>query len=144
MVGTVDLPSLVEDSLYTYNELFRHEGLEVSYSPPRGYPPHPGDPERLAQVFLNILDNACKYGRSGKRIEVAIRQGASSVSVTIRDHGPGDPAGGAAPGEKQVLQRLVPGARQRYRPWLCAMRSSTATTAALLWPTPLAAAFWSR
>ena len=91
-VGTVDLPSLVEDSLYTYNELFRHEGLEVSYSPPEeDIPAIPGDPERLAQVFLNILDNACKYGRSGKRIEVAIRQGASTVSVTIRDHGPGIP-----------------------------------------------------
>ena len=27
--STVELPALVEDCLYTYNELFRHEGLAV-------------------------------------------------------------------------------------------------------------------
>lgn len=91
-VDVVDLPALVEDSLYTYNELFRHENMQVSYTPPEeDIPLIPGDPERLAQVLLNILDNACKYGKSGRKIDVAITTDSETVSVEIRDHGPGIP-----------------------------------------------------
>lgn len=91
-VDVVDLPALVEDSLFTYNELFRHEGMQVSYAPPEiDIPVIPGDPERLAQVFLNILDNACKYGKSGRKIDVAITMHSETVTVDIRDYGPGIP-----------------------------------------------------
>ena len=91
-VDVVDLPALVEDSLYTYNELFRHENMQVAYTPPEeDIPLIPGDPERLAQVLLNILDNACKYGKSGRKIDVAITTDSETVSVEIRDHGPGIP-----------------------------------------------------
>ena len=50
-----------------------------------------GDPERLRQVFLNILDNAAKYGRSGKRIDVTTALEGESVAIRIRDYGPGIP-----------------------------------------------------
>ena len=91
-VSSVELPALVEDCLYTYNELFRHEGLAVTYvSPEEDLPAIPGDPERLSQVFLNILDNACKYGKNGKKIDVNITHDDTNVSVCIRDYGPGIP-----------------------------------------------------
>lgn len=91
-VSTVDIPSLVEDCLYTYNELFRHEGMVVNYtSPDDDLPVIPGDPERLSQVFLNILDNACKYGKNGKKMDVGITYDDVNVSVSIRDYGPGIP-----------------------------------------------------
>ena len=91
-VSTVELPALVEDCLYTYNELFRHEDLAVTYvSPEEDLPEIPGDPERLSQVFLNILDNACKYGKNGKKIDVNITHDDTNVSVCIRDYGPGIP-----------------------------------------------------
>ena len=91
-VSTVELPALVEDCLYTYNELFRHEDLAVTYvSPEEDLPEIPGDPERLSQVFLNILDNACKYGKNGKKIDVNITHDDATVSVCIRDYGPGIP-----------------------------------------------------
>ena len=51
----------------------------------------PGDPNRLKQVFLNLFDNAVKYGREGKRIEVDIRQFGVHIRITIRDFGPGVP-----------------------------------------------------
>ena len=91
-ISTVELPGLVEDCLYTYNELFRHEGMVVTYNfPEEDLPPIPGDPERLSQVFLNILDNACKYGKNGKKIDVNITRDDANVYVTIRDYGPGIP-----------------------------------------------------
>ncbi|MBQ0134815.1 MAG: HAMP domain-containing histidine kinase, partial [Clostridiales bacterium] len=91
-MGEINLPELVEDTLYTYSELFRQEGMTVSYDPPEElYPDIPGDAERLQQVLLNLLDNACKYGRSGKHIEVAVKRTGTSQAVSIRDHGPGVP-----------------------------------------------------
>ncbi len=91
-MGTVNLPELVEDTLFGYGELFRQAGVEVSYTPPEeDFPDIPGDGERLKQVLLNLLDNACKYGRSGKRIEVAMKMTQNAQAVSIRDHGPGIP-----------------------------------------------------
>ncbi len=92
-VSTVDFPALVEDCLYTYNELFRKEELAVNYIPcEEDIPEIPGDPERLSQVVLNILDNACKYGKNGKKIDVSVGMDDNSVHVSIRDYGPGIPA----------------------------------------------------
>ena len=48
-----------------------------------------GDPERLLQAFLNILDNAIKYSISNSRIFVSGRLEGSQVAVQIRDQGAG-------------------------------------------------------
>ena len=50
-----------------------------------------GDPERLKQVFCNLLDNAAKHGGSGKRIETSIAAGDHEVIIKVRDFGPGIP-----------------------------------------------------
>ena len=42
-------------------------------------------------MVLNILDNACKYGKSGKRIDVNLTLDDSHAKVSIRDYGPGIP-----------------------------------------------------
>jgi signal transduction histidine kinase len=52
-------------------------------------PEIPCDPERLRQVFLNILDNAAKHGYEGKRIEASIDCDNDTVIIRIRDFGPG-------------------------------------------------------
>ena len=51
----------------------------------------PGDPERLKQVFLNILDNAAKYACDGKTIEVSVFSDTEAATIQFRDHGPGIP-----------------------------------------------------
>jgi two-component system phosphate regulon sensor histidine kinase PhoR len=50
------------------------------------------DPDKLKQVFLNVLDNGMKYGRSGDKIEVNLRKNPGAIGVSIRDTGPGIPA----------------------------------------------------
>ena len=91
-VSKVDFPSLVEDCIYTYNELFRKENITVNYIPSDDdIPEIPGDPERLKQVVLNILDNACKYGKSGKKIDVSVGMDDNTVYAAIRDYGRGIP-----------------------------------------------------
>ncbi|MDW7979918.1 MAG: ATP-binding protein [Verrucomicrobiales bacterium] len=51
------------------------------------------DPERLQQVFGNLLDNAIKYGRENGTVTVRARLLASGeVEVAVQDDGPGIPA----------------------------------------------------
>ena len=47
------------------------------------------DPQRLQQVFVNLLSNACKYNRRGGAVTLGYRDSAHEVSVTIIDEGRG-------------------------------------------------------
>jgi PAS domain S-box-containing protein len=49
------------------------------------------DPVRLAQVFHNLLNNACKYTPPGGRISVSAERHGGEVVVKIRDSGRGIP-----------------------------------------------------
>ena len=91
-VEPLDLKAELEDAVYTYREFFRREGIELTYQDcPEEVVPISGDPERLRQVFCNLLDNAGKHGGSGKRIDVSIAQEEESAVIRIRDYGPGIP-----------------------------------------------------
>jgi two-component system phosphate regulon sensor histidine kinase PhoR len=50
-----------------------------------------GDRDELIQVFENLVQNACKYGQEGKRVEVILTaaKGGQGAEVTVRDFGPG-------------------------------------------------------
>ena len=91
-VEPLDLKAELEDAVYTYREFFRREGIELTYQDcPEESVPITGDPERLRQVFCNLLDNAAKHGGSGGRIDVSIRQDILDAIIYIRDYGPGIP-----------------------------------------------------
>jgi signal transduction histidine kinase/ActR/RegA family two-component response regulator/PAS domain-containing protein len=52
-----------------------------------------GDPQRLQQVFWNLLSNATKFTTTGGHIEVTAAVSGREVQVTVRDDGMGiDPA----------------------------------------------------
>lgn len=91
-IELLDVAAELEDAVFTYGELMKQAGIEISYSQPDAeIPLIPGDPERLKQVFLNLLDNAAKHGGDGKKVDVAIRSDAESVFITVRDYGRGIP-----------------------------------------------------
>jgi signal transduction histidine kinase len=91
-IEQIDIVAELEDTIFAYGELLRQESIEMRYTPPEtDIPEIPGDPERLRQVFLNILDNAAKYGKDGGMIDVAATREADSVVISIRDYGPGIP-----------------------------------------------------
>ena len=88
----VDLQAEFEDAIFTYRELFRQEGITLEYDAgEQELPPVYGDPERLKQVFCNVLDNAAKHGGSGKRIAASIVLEGGAEVIRIRDFGPGIP-----------------------------------------------------
>ena len=91
-VEPIDILAELEDAVYTYREFFRRKNLELDYTEGgEELPLLSGDPERLRQVFCNLLDNADKHGGSGGRIEVSVGREEDHVVIRIRDHGPGVP-----------------------------------------------------
>lgn len=85
----VELAAVVESAVESGRPLIQQCGHELTVS----LPPEPirldADPIRLAQVFLNLLNNAAKYTKHGGHIWLtAERQGRDAV-VRVRDNGIG-------------------------------------------------------
>lgn len=47
------------------------------------------DADALNQVFGNLIENAMKYGKSGRRVEAGVRRREESAEFYVRDFGPG-------------------------------------------------------
>lgn len=89
-VEPVDIQAEFEDAVFTYQQLYRKKHIRLDYHPcEEAFPPIPGDPERLRQVFSNLLDNAAKHGGNDQIIEAGIQRQENTVVISIRDHGPG-------------------------------------------------------
>ena len=88
----VDIAAEVEDAIFTYSRLFQKQSIALRCSGgAEDLPSIEGDPERLRQVLLNLLDNAAKYGSDGGEIEVTLGAEDGNVRIAVRDHGPGIP-----------------------------------------------------
>lgn len=89
---TVDIRAEFEDVIYMYGSRLNQEGIKLEYNDADADVLEIScDPQRLRQVFLNILDNAAKHGGEGKKIEAALTVKDDFVSIRIRDFGPGIP-----------------------------------------------------
>jgi two-component system sensor histidine kinase KdpD len=47
------------------------------------------DPGRLERIFINLIDNACKYSPEGSEVRVFTRQGKKEVVIGVSDQGVG-------------------------------------------------------
>ena len=68
-----------------------------------------GDPDRLAQVVANLVENALRFART--RVEVAVSAAAGHARVTVDDDGPGIPEDDLP----HVFERLYVASRQPVR-----------------------------
>ncbi len=90
-VEPADICGEFEDTVYMYGSRLAQDGVAlVLLENDVDIPEIPCDPERMRQVFLNILDNAAKHGGEGKRIEASV-DFDGEVIFRIRDFGPGIP-----------------------------------------------------
>lgn len=91
-VETCDLRGVFEDTIFMYGSRLSQDGIELEYlENDEDIPEISCDPERMKQVFLNILDNAAKYGGDGKKITCELHAEEKQILVCIRDYGPGIP-----------------------------------------------------
>ncbi len=88
----VDIRAEFEDTVFVYGSRLSEEGISLTYvDNDQDIPAIACDPQRLRQVFLNILNNAVKHGGEGKQIDANIVYEDDYVVVRIRDYGPGIP-----------------------------------------------------
>ena len=87
----LDLVAELTDAVLFCEARIQREGLLLAYSEPEEMIPVYADPDRLRQVFINILDNAIKYSAPGGRITVKLWAGEYKAFVEILDQGRGIP-----------------------------------------------------
>jgi signal transduction histidine kinase len=82
----VELDRIVLEALTTARHLSRGQGVELARLEPAVVE---GDPDRLKELFLILLDNAIKYTSAGERVILNLRRHDGSAEVTVRDMGVG-------------------------------------------------------
>ena len=87
----LDLVAELTDAVLFCEARIQREGLLLAYAEPEEMIPVYADPDRLRQVFINILDNAIKYSAPGGRITVKIWRGEYKAFIEIIDQGRGIP-----------------------------------------------------
>ncbi len=89
-MSLVDIQAEFEDAIFTYRQFYRKTGIKLEYQDTVDLlDPIPGDPERLKQVFSNVLDNAAKHGGSDQVVQSSLSVEGDKVVIRVRDHGPG-------------------------------------------------------
>ena len=87
------LAPVLEAALETVQPLLDAAGQGVDLAMPQSPLFLSGDPQRLAQVFANLLSNASKFSAQGARIALSASVEGDAVEVSVRDSGIGlDPA----------------------------------------------------
>lgn len=101
----VALASVVRSAVAAMEAQAREADVRISESVGE-MPPVVGDPDRLSQLFLNVLDNAVKHSPKGASVEVGGAASDGEVVVHVRDRGAGIPSGA----ESRVFERFYRGA----------------------------------
>ena len=80
--------AIVQDAIESLGGMVVDSGVEIESA---GAPDAPvmADPDAMNQVFGNLIENAIKYGKSGKRVLVGARQLLDEVEFFVQDFGPG-------------------------------------------------------
>lgn len=86
----IDLEAVASPIVASFEPQAANKGVELELCPMRPVCVE-ADPDRLAQVFVNLIDNALRHTGEGGRIKVEIDARDSDAIVRIRDTGEGIP-----------------------------------------------------
>jgi two-component system phosphate regulon sensor histidine kinase PhoR len=67
----------------------RAHHIELKLDLPETLPTVRADREKLAQILLNLLENAIKFNRSGGHVTLKARHADGRISLSVTDDGPG-------------------------------------------------------
>ena len=85
----VDLLAVVKQVVDALQMLARDRAVEIAVEAPSGPLMVQGDRDELIRVFENLVENALKYGASGKRVAITLARETGEAVAQVRDFGPG-------------------------------------------------------
>src|SRR5581483_5992435 len=90
----LDLAPIVRQVVDGLQTLARDRGVEIKVALPADALMVLGDRDELVRALENLVENALKYGASGKRVDITVvraqtRSGPAEARVAVRDYGPG-------------------------------------------------------
>ena len=88
--GEVDLGRTVMHVVDTLKPMANDLGVTIDLVLPKEKVVVTGDVDELIQVFSNLVENACKYGQTGKSVLVTVADpDEEGAQVSVQDFGPG-------------------------------------------------------
>ncbi len=88
----IDPRRLAEAAVASMAPMFEEKHVELALTIPAVVPPVTGDEDRLTQVIVNLLSNACKHvPEASGRVEVVLCCSPDEVTLSVSDNGPGVP-----------------------------------------------------
>ena len=102
-----DVVEVLEQGVDAFRDRLQARGIVPELQAPAEPLVVVGDPERLQQVFHNILENAVRYADQDARLRIDCRRRGGDVEIGFHDSGPGVPD--ETPG--QAVRPLLPGRR---------------------------------
>jgi len=85
----VSLAAVVDNAVEQCRPLIAEMGQQLTVRMPAQPVFVDADPTRLAQVFVNLLNNAAKYGNADGHIRLGVEERAGEAVVSIADNGVG-------------------------------------------------------
>lgn len=85
----IDILAELDDAVFVLKDRATREGKDIYYSAPDYPAPVNADPDRIKQVFVNIIDNAIKYTPTGGRITIIALVASDYVNIKVVDTGCG-------------------------------------------------------
>jgi two-component system phosphate regulon sensor histidine kinase PhoR len=106
------LTDVVARAVDIYRYRAEREGVEIVLELTPDLPSTLIDERALELALVNLLDNALKYAKDGKKIEVRLGyRGSHHLEIAVKDHGPGI----APEDQRRIFQRFVRGKGARDR-----------------------------
>jgi len=96
---------LLESAVAALEVQAKDAGVSFDVAGAEALPSLRGDPDKLAQLFLNVLDNAVKHSPRGTTVQVRGSRDDGVVIVRVRDSGSGLPQGA----QTRLFQRFYRG-----------------------------------
>ncbi|MFO1184438.1 MAG: ATP-binding protein [Bauldia sp.] len=87
----VDLVAVARAAVDAMEPLAAEMGVKIETSLPERPVVVPADRDEIVEVLNNLVENACKYGRSGGRAIVSVATDGGNAVLSVRDFGPGIP-----------------------------------------------------
>lgn len=87
----IDILAELQEAVLVFQDRAKRENIVFNYEAPDGFAILDADPDRIKQVFVNILDNAFKYNNAGGKVYVFSDFSADrkNIIISVADTGCG-------------------------------------------------------